>query len=252
MGRLDGKVAIVTGAGRGVGRGIAKAFAKEGAAIAIAEITESGGRAAAAELEALGARALFVHTDVAQRAQVDACVQAVLARFGHIDILVNNAARAPGRLVPFVEHDDATFALCMDALRGTVYCMQAVYPHLPKPGGRVINLGSAAGYEGNAGQAAYAAAKEAIRAVSRSAAREWGAQGITVNVICPFANSPGWLAFAEQNPKFAEGVARGRPVPRVGDCEEDIGRAALFFATADSSYVTGHTLAVDGGAAMLR
>jgi len=252
VGRLSGKVAIVTGAGRGVGRGIALAFAKEGASLALAEIREAEGRAVAAEIEALGARALFVACDVAQRASADACVAQVVAHFGRLDVLVNNAQRAPLELVPFLQHSDETLALCMAGFLGTVYFMQACHPHLPKPGGRVINLGSAAGYEGLPGQAGYAAAKEAIRAISRSAAREWGREGVTVNVICPFANSPGWREFEQHDPAAARRIAAGRPIPRVGDCEADIGRAALFFASEDSGYVTGHTLAVDGGAAILR
>jgi len=251
-GRLDEKVAIVTGAGQGVGRGIALALASEGARVVIAERDEATGEAVAGEIRDGGGEALAVTCDVTDRASVDACVTRALEEWGRLDILVNNAQRAPLSPVSFMDHTDEIFALCLDTgLRGTFYFMQACHPHL-KGGGKIINLGSAAGYEGLPGQAAYGAAKEAIRALSRTAAREWGADGINVNVICPFANSPGWQEFERQAPEFAKRAAEARPIARVGDCEADIGRAAVYLASADADYITGHTLPVDGGGAILR
>ncbi|MFP8876049.1 MAG: SDR family oxidoreductase, partial [Myxococcota bacterium] len=111
--------------------------------------------------------------------------------------------------------------------------------------------GSMAGYQGWEKCAAYAAVKEGIRALSKVAAREWGPDGITVNVITPFANSPGWTAYVESNPEAAQAQLDGTPLRRIGDCEADVGRAAVFLASEDGAYVTGHTLPVDGGFAIL-
>jgi NAD(P)-dependent dehydrogenase (short-subunit alcohol dehydrogenase family) len=119
-------------------------------------------------------------------------------------------------------------------------------------GGSIINLASGAGTQGLPGEGPYAAAKEGVRGLSRVAANEWGPEGIRVNVICPFANSPGMVAWSKIDPKGYEATLRQIPLRRVGDCEEDIGRAAVFLASDDSAYVTGQTLMVDGGMGVFR
>ncbi|MCH7867819.1 MAG: SDR family oxidoreductase [Myxococcales bacterium] len=251
--RLKDKVAIVTGAGQGVGRGIARAFAVEGAKCVIADFNEETGRQVVKELEELGRDAIFVACDVTKRESVDAAVLRAIDHFGSLDILVNNAQRAPYKPTPILEHTDEIVDLCFDTgFRGTLYFMQAAYPHLKKSGGRIINIGSASGLEGRAGLAAYGAAKEAIRALSKTAAHEWGRDGINVNIICPLANSPGVAAMIEHNPDFETQVTAGQPIGRIGDCENDIGPVAVFLASDDSRYVTGHTIPADGGAYMIR
>ena len=211
--RLRDKVAIVTGAGQGVGRGIALAFAREGAALVVADLDEESGARVAGELEALGAKARFVRCDVSDRADVDAAVGETVEAFGGIDVLVNNAQRAPAAPLPLIEHTDAVIDLCFDSgFRGTFYFMQACYPHLKQRGGRIIKLGSAAGLRGIAGQAVYGAAKEAIRALSKTAAREWGPDGINVNIICPLANSPGVERLLELAPQLEKQITAGRPI----------------------------------------
>ena len=252
-GRLAGKVAIVTGAGQGVGRGIALAFADEGADVVVMDLNEETGPSVAKEIEARGARAHFVSCDVTSRVSIDAAVAAAVARFVGIDVLVNNAQRANPAPVPLMEHDDELVELCFaTGYRASLYFMQACYPHLKARGGKVINLGSNAGLDGMAGQAAYGANKEAIRALSKTAAREWGPEGINVNILCPFARSPGVEKFLELMPGLEKKLVAGQPLGRIGDCETDIGPVAVFLASDDSRYVTGHTIPADGGGLMLR
>lgn len=251
MGRLDDKVAIVTGAGQGIGRGIARAFAREGARVVIAERVAERGRRSAGEIEAFGGTALFIDCDVSDRAAVERCVAETIDRWGRLDILVNNAVHN-SPLVPLAEHDPGMWSDAIEnGLLGTFHCMQVCRPHLVERRGRVINLGSMAGYQGWANCAAYAAVKEGIRALSKVAAREWGPDGVTVNVITPMANSPGWEAYREEHPDEAAEQLAQIPLGRVGDCERDVGRAAVFLASDDAAYITGHTMPVDGGNAII-
>ena len=250
MGRLQDRVAIVTGAGQGIGRGIARRFAREGARVVIAERKPEHGEAAARELsDELGAQALFVATDVSQRDQVHAMVAAAVDRFGRLDILVNNAQRftAPA---PLETMPDALFAASLDGgLWATFWAMQAAFPHMRDGGGgRIINFASMNGVRGAALTGNYNAAKEGIRALTRTAAREWGPHGILVNVICPAAASSVWLAHRARDPENAARSEASNPLGRMGDPERDIGGVALFLASEDGCFITGHTLFADGGA----
>ena len=250
MAKLDGKVAIVTGGGQGIGRGIALALAREGAAISIAELDPSRGADAALEVEKAGARALATVCDVSLRAQVETVVEATAREFGGVDILVNNATwtGSDSGMKSFLEHSeedlDRHFAV---AVNGTFHFMQASFPHMAQRGGKIINLASSAGSERSVGFAAYAAAKEAVRALTGVAAREWGDQRIHVNVICPSAATPSSEHFFEEHPEVLERVIAASPAGRLGDPEIDIGRAVVFLASSDSDFITGQTLWVDGG-----
>ena len=252
MGKLDGKVAIVTGAGQGIGRGVALALAKEGATVVLADIQEGTCQRTANDIRAIGAHALPVTCDVGRRDQVKAAVAAAVKEFGTVNILVN-AAQAMRKDVLFQDTTDEDMALAWGSgLMGTFYFMQECLPYLKQHGGKVINFGSAAGLEGHRGWAAYAAAKEGIRALTRVACHEWARYEINVNAVCPLASSPNIEEWSKTNPEILKLLLAAVPLRRFGDCENDIGRAVVFLSSSDSDYITGQTLMVDGGQAMLR
>jgi 2-hydroxycyclohexanecarboxyl-CoA dehydrogenase len=246
--RLDGCIALVTGAGQGIGRGIALALAKEGAKVALAGRTIAKCEAVAAELTELGAEALPLACDVSVRGDVDRAVTATVEAFGGLDVLVNNAQSSVQRSLEDTTDADVELAWQTGAL-GTLYAMQAALPHLrARGGGAIVNFGSSTAIEGNATFGSYAMAKEAIRGLSRVAAREWGRYGIRVNVIVPNALSPAAESFRDNSPeRFARMQAR-IPLGRVGDPEDDIGRAVVALASADLTYMSGQTLMLTGGA----
>jgi 2-hydroxycyclohexanecarboxyl-CoA dehydrogenase len=247
-GRLDGRVALVTGGGQGIGRGAALALAKEGAAVALAGRTLSKCEAVAAEIADLGGRALPLSCDVGVREQVDTAIAATVSAFGGLDILVNNAQSSVQAKLEDTTDEDVELAWRTGAL-ATLYAMQAALPHLRASGrGSIVNFGSSTAIEGNVAFGAYAMAKEAIRGLSRVASREWGRFGIRVNVIVPNALSPASEEFRDAHPdRFARMEARV-PLGRVGDPETDIGRAVVALAADDLTYLSGQTLMLTGGA----
>lgn len=253
MGKLEEKVAIVTGAGRGIGRGVAIALAREGAAVAILEIDPETAAATAAEIEKLGARAVAIGCDVCTRDACEAAVAKTIAALGGVDVLVNNATQSRPD-VSLLDHTDEDMTMAWQVnVMATFWLMQACHPHfLGRGGGSIINFASSAGTSGMIGFAAYAAAKEGVRALTRVAAREWGPEKIRVNVVCPFANSPGVEGWARADPGRFAAVLKGIPLGRVGDCESDIGRSVAFLASDDARYITAQTLMVDGGGGSFR
>ena len=246
MGLLDGKVAIVTGAGQGVGRGIALALAREGAAVAVIGRTIEKCERTLGEIEAAGGRGVALACRVNHRDDVEATVAAVIAELGGIDVLVNNA-HTSRPMVPFEETTDKDMAIAMHGFHGAFYFMQACFAQLRARRGKVFNLGSSAGIRGDAGFTSYAAGKEAVRAISRVAAREWGTHGITVNVICPFSDSPGIDYMIENVPGFIDELTAETMLKRLGSSEADVGRTVAFLASDGGSYITGQTINVDGG-----
>jgi NAD(P)-dependent dehydrogenase (short-subunit alcohol dehydrogenase family) len=242
---LDGKVAVVTGGGRGVARGVALELAKAGADVAIVEIDPDNAKKVALEIEDLGRRSIAVVCDVSRRDQVDRAVATTVTELGGLNILVNMAHYLKlGFDKPLIDITEEDFQNQLGAgLMGTYYFMQAAYPHL-KGGGKIINTASAAGIQGYARMAAYAAAKEGIRGLSRVAAREWGVDGINVNIVCPsMLTTPGMHNRKERGMTTDYST---RPIPRPGR-EEDTGRAVVFLASEMSDYITGETIMVDGG-----
>jgi NAD(P)-dependent dehydrogenase (short-subunit alcohol dehydrogenase family) len=248
-GGVAGKVVVITGAGQGIGRGMAHHLGRNGARIVVAEWKAHRGERTVAELVALGVDAMAVSCDVGVRAEVDAMVAATVERFGRVDALVNNAQtfRPKADLATVSEDDLDVFHT--SGVKGTLWAMQAAYPHMKAQGwGRIVNFVSAAGITGMAGYAAYNASKEAIRALTRTAAREWGRDGIVVNAIAPGAASRRGLDAAERDEAEHREFMRDHPMGRQGDPEHDIGPVALFLCSDACRYLTGQTLMVDGGA----
>lgn len=249
--RLADKVALVTGSGQGVGRGIALALASEGAAVVLNGRREETLSGVAAEIGNRGGRALVVVGDVSVREDVERVVARAADWLGRLDVLVNNAQSSVQRLLEETSDEDVAMAYLSGPM-ATLHCMQAALPHLKQNGGgSIVNLGSSAALLGRPEFGSYAMAKEAIRGVSRVAAREWGRYGVRVNVVCPAATTPAADEYLEANPKYRQELMREIPLGRLGDPEQDIGRAVLALASDDLAYLTGATLMLEGGRTLL-
>jgi 2-hydroxycyclohexanecarboxyl-CoA dehydrogenase len=260
MGKLSGKVAIVTGAGRGIGRGIALHFASEGARVVLASRSSEPLMAVAREIADRRAESLAIVCDVGDPRQISEMITKAAREFGRIDVLVNcaqswgsrqEAPKVAPRVSPEelpIEWWEHTFQTGVTA---TFLCCQAVFPHMRGQGGKIINFGSSAGITGSAIMADYAANKEAIRGLTRSLARAWGQYGINVNVIVPAVETDAAAAFRQRDPAGLEAIIKQRPIPRLGDAERDAGALALFLASPESDYMTGGTFMLDGGNVML-
>lgn len=243
MGRLEGRVAIVTGAGDGIGAAVARAYAVEGARVLVAEIDATTGAAVAEEVGGL-----FVRVDVTDREQVEGMVATAVRELGGVDILVNNAWGAGD--IGRVEHKtdamlERGFAM---GYYGPFWAMRAAFPHMLAQGwGRVVNMCSLNGVNAHMGSLEYNSAKEALRTLTRTAAREWAATGIVVNAICPGARTAAFRRVAEAHPDIAAAAEAANPMGRLGDPLDDVAPVAVFLAGDDCRYLTGNTLYVDGG-----
>jgi NAD(P)-dependent dehydrogenase (short-subunit alcohol dehydrogenase family) len=249
MGRLQGKVAVITGSGDGIGAGIARHFAAEGANILVAERDEVTGASMAEQLaKEFGVGAKFVGTDVGVKDQVLAMIDAARDEWGTVDILVNNAWGG-GTISRVEKKTDADLAHGMSiGLYGPFWAMQAAFPLMKAQGwGRVVNLCSLNGVNAHMGSLEYNCAKEALRTLTRTAAREWAPTGVTVNAICPAAKSATFKRVMAEHPELVASADAANPMGRMGDPEEDIAPVALFLASEDCRYLTGNTLFVDGG-----
>jgi NAD(P)-dependent dehydrogenase (short-subunit alcohol dehydrogenase family) len=242
-GRLSGRVALVTGGGRGLGRAVAERFVREGASVAIAEIDGDLAREAAA---GLGEAGLGVHCDVARSDDVERAFDACLERFGRIDILVNNAAVVGPSVRHFLELDEPTWDLVLDAnLKGNYLCTLRAARHMVEQGaGVIINTSSGGASRAHRGMVAYDAAKGGVEAFTRAVALDLAPYGVRCACIVP-----GLMETADTGPS-AEARARATattvPLGRQGT-GADIAGAAVFLASEDASYVTGSCLYVDGG-----
>ncbi len=250
--RLRDRVAIVTGAGQGVGLGVARAFAAEGASVIVANRSADKGEACVAGIErdfaASGARAHYVKTDVGDKASVLAMVDETVSTYGSVDILVNNATPSGGTARLEVMSDEAMHMHMDVNYFASFWAMQACFPHMKQKGwGRIVTMCSLNGINAHRFSAPYNGSKEGVRALTRTAAVEWGRHGITANVLCPFAAAPSWDLFKKFDPKGAASIEQSNPIPHVGDCEHEIGPVAVFLASEDSKFVTGNTVHVDGG-----
>ncbi len=249
---MRGHVAIVTGAAQGVGKGIAAALLERGAAVLLVDIQGEALRATTAELARLG-RVEQLVADLRDSDSAARITAAAAGAFGTVHGLVNNAI-ATNEPKAFVDVTTEDLALGYDVgPRATFLLMQSVYPLMVEAGGgSIVNLGSGTGTGGEPKWGGYAAAKEAIRGLSKVAALEWGRDNIRVNVICPFAESDGvklWKQFAPDD--YAKSVRRV-PMKRIGDVRTDVGALVAFLLGSDATFITGQTIHVDGGIGCFR
>jgi NAD(P)-dependent dehydrogenase (short-subunit alcohol dehydrogenase family) len=250
MDTLQGQVAIVTGAGQGVGRGIALALASEGVDIAVLGRTAEKLETTCALVRARGAKAEPFVVDVTDLAAVPGVVTQVVDTFGGVDILVNNAYT--GAYGPLLDLTDEAFQRgFVSGPFAALAFMRACHPHMrARGGGHVVNLVTSAMVRWDPSTyGAYAAAKQALRSLTRTAAAEWAADGIRANNIAPHALSPGLKWWTETNPEEAAEFVASIPMRRIGDPEADIGRAVVALVGSDLQYLTGATLPLDGGQA---
>jgi 3-oxoacyl-[acyl-carrier protein] reductase len=250
MGKLDGRVAFVTGAGRGIGAATALRLAEDGARVALVDIDIEGCQQGVAEIERLGAQGLAISCNVTDKAAVEAAVQQTVDRFGRLDILVNNAGVIRDNLL-FKMSDDDWDTVMNVHLRGAFLCSRAAQAHMVKQRyGRIISLSSTSAL-GNRGQANYSTAKAGLQGLTRTLAIELGPFGITANAVAPgFIETEMTRTTARRQglepQEFIEAASKAIPLRRVGQ-PRDVANVICFLASEDSSYVSGQIIYVAGG-----
>lgn len=257
MGKLDGKVAVITGAGRGIGKATALLFAKEGASVVVNDIDEAPAQATVAEIEAAGGKAIACVADITKGEEAQQLMDTGAERFGKIDILVNNAGIIRDALVH--KMTDAQWDVCIDInLRGNFNCIRAASKYMMKEGhnGRVINMSSVSGLMGNIGQANYAAAKAGIMGLTKTIAKEWQRFGITCNAVA-YGIVDTRLTQEKETGDVVWGEKVGIP-KKIRDqfvaqmagnimTPEDAAKPVLFLASEDATFITGNILNLSSG-----
>ena len=250
MGRLEGRVALVTGAGRGIGRATARRFAREGARVCLADVEPNGAAEAAGSLVDSGMDAFVTHMDVTSRTEVENAVERIIERYGRLDILVNNAGVTRDNL--FYKMTDGEWRTVLDVhLTGAFLCSRAAQKHMVEQGyGRIVNVSSTSAL-GNHSQANYSAAKAGLQGFTKTIAIELGRYGVTVNAVAPgFIETEMTRQTASRLgvdfEEFVEEIVKGIPVGRSG-WPEDLAAAILYLASEEASFVSGQILYVAGG-----
>ncbi|MGH7933403.1 MAG: glucose 1-dehydrogenase [Candidatus Binataceae bacterium] len=248
-GILDGKVALITGAGSGIGRATAKIFAREGAKLVLADVVEEGGNETLKMLQDGGASAIFAHCDVAKATEVDALVAKAVAAYGRLDCAFNNAGiDGKGGRIHECTEENWNRVLSIN-LTGVWLCLKAEIAQMLKQGGggAIVNTSSAAGLAGAKGLPAYVAAKHGVTGLTRAAALEYGKHGIRVNAVCPGPiRTPMLDRLLRKSAEMEAKMARSEPLKRLGEPEE-IGEAVAWLCSDRASYVHGLPMPVDGG-----
>jgi NAD(P)-dependent dehydrogenase (short-subunit alcohol dehydrogenase family) len=249
MGRLDGKVALITGAASGMGKIAGSVFAREGARIVLADVADEVGQAAADEVTASGGEAVYVHADVSKAEEAHGMVEVAMGRFGSLTVLYNNAGIFPADDASVTDTTEATWDRVMDInLKGVFLgCKYGIPAMLESGGGSIINVASFVALLGAASpQIAYTASKGGVLAMTREIAVEFARKGIRANALCPGPIETPLLAELLADPARRERRLVHIPIGRFGRAEEIV-NAALFLASDESSYLTGATFVVDGG-----
>jgi len=245
---FDGKVVLVTGGGGGIGRASALAFAKAGARVAVVDRDVAAGTETTRLIEATGAKALFIQTDVTQAAQVEAMVAQVVAHFGRLDCAFNNAGIEEEHM-RLADCSEDTFDRIMAVnVKGVWLCLKYELAQMLKQGGgAIVNTASVAGLVGAPKMAAYSASKHAVLGLTKSAAVEYGRKNIRVNAVCPGVIRTAMFDRAVQaDPKVGPAVAQLHPIGRIGEADE-VASVVLWLSSDAASFVTGHAHTVDGG-----
>lgn len=243
---LEGKVALVTGAGGGIGRAAAEAFARSGASVMVSDVNEAGGAETVTLIEAAGGKAAFVRCDVSNAGEVKAMVAATVATFGGLDCAFNNAGI---NRITDDQYDDAIWERDIAInLSGVMRCMrEEAAVMLERGGGAIVNTASINGLVGNGGQPAYTAAKHGVVGLARHGALRWAKAGIRVNAVCPGVIETPMTAPLVQNAEMKALTDGMTPMGRMGQASE-IAEAVVWLCSPAASFVTGHAMVVDGGA----
>lgn len=252
MGKLDNKIAIVTGAGQGIGRGIAEKLGAEGATVIATDLNEATAIETADAIDAAGhaAGAMGLAADVTSRESVNRMVERVREQYGRIDVLINNAGW--DKLGAFVDSDPADWDRIIQInLYGVLNTSKAVLPIMAEQeSGSVVNLASDAGRVGSSGEAVYSAAKGGVIAFTKTTAREMARHEVNINCVCPGPSDTALFAsFTDDSPKLREALIKAIPLRRLAQ-PADLANMVAFLASDEAAYVTGQTVSVSGGLSM--
>ncbi|WP_025690337.1 (S)-acetoin forming diacetyl reductase [Paenibacillus zanthoxyli] len=260
MGRVDGKVALVTGGGQGIGRATALRLSQDGFAVAVVDLNEDNAKKVAGEIESAGGRSLALKADVSNRDQVFAAVDETAAKLGGFDVIVNNAGIAPVKMLEEVTVEDLDKVFHIN-VASVIWGIQAATAKLKElgHGGKIVNASSQAGHVGNASLSVYSASKFAVRSLTQTAAQELAKYGITVNAYCPgIVQTPMWGSIDKQITS-SKGESEGEATKEFGSkitlgrlsTPEDVAAFVSFLAGPDSDYMTGQSPLIDGGMVFL-